>query len=51
MFTSEKLMWVKNVKRGKGSDWAYQEYEIGDFFWLNWSTQFKGNVLSAKVGD
>ncbi|MBA7513012.1 hypothetical protein ES705_05021 [subsurface metagenome] len=51
MFTSGDLRWVKNVKRDQGSDWAYQEYEIGDFFWLNWSSQFKGSVLKADVGE
>jgi hypothetical protein len=37
-FTSDDLIWTKNVKRDGGNTWAYTEPEInvGSIFYLNW---------------
>ena len=51
MYSSTQLLWVKNVKRDKGTGWAYDEFRVGDIFNLHWSEQFKGNVLKAPIGD
>ncbi|AZI25779.1 hypothetical protein EA772_10670 [Pedobacter sp. G11] len=34
-FTALDLIWTKNVTRDKGNAWAYQEFQIGDTFDLN----------------
>lgn len=51
MYKVSRLLWVKNVKRGGGTGWAYDEFNVGDIFPLNWPKRFKGNVLKPAVGD
>ena len=51
MYELSDLKWVKNVKRQKGEAWAYSEYQVGDFFNLNWSASMKGNVSKAAIND
>ncbi len=34
-FSALDLLWTKNVTREKGKAWAYDEYHIGDTFYLN----------------
>lgn len=51
MYTSNNLLWTKNVKRQGGTQWAYLDKKVGDVFYLNWPTKFKKNVLAANVGD
>jgi len=51
MYTYKDLLWAKNVTRNKGLDWAYMQYNRGDSFFLNWSSQWKGNILKAKPGQ
>lgn len=51
MYTSNDLLWTKNVKRQGGTQWAYLDKKVGDVFYLNWPTKFKKNVLAANVGD
>src|SRR5687768_2815565 len=51
MYTYKDLLWTKNVTRNKGRDWAYVQYNEGESFFLNWSAQWKGNVLKAKPGQ
>lgn len=51
MYTYKNLLWTKNVTRNGGKDWAYIEYNDGESFFLNWSPQWKGNVLKAKPGE
>ncbi|MDM1296525.1 HNH endonuclease [Sphingobacterium sp. N143] len=46
IFKAEDIIWVKNVKRDKGSAWAYYEEDRDNVFYLNFSkTQVKGASL------
>ncbi|WP_165043840.1 HNH endonuclease [Dysgonomonas sp. ZJ709] len=47
MYTSENIIWIKNVKRKDGFEWAYGK----DSKILNWSTKRKGNAITPKIGD
>jgi Zn finger protein HypA/HybF involved in hydrogenase expression len=51
MYESSQLRWVKNVKRNRGTGWAYTGFNVGDSFYLHFPEHFKGNVLVAPVGD
>lgn len=51
MYKDSDLLWVKNVKKSKGKDWAYMEFGPGDSFELNWPKKFKSNVLKPKNGE
>lgn len=51
MYDLSDLKWVKNVKRQKGDAWAYSEYQVGDFFNLNWSAKMRTNVTKAAIND
>lgn len=51
IFKSSDLLWVKNVKRDKGADWAYYEDSTDQRFKLNFSrTQIKQANL-VKPGE
>jgi hypothetical protein len=51
MYSYKDLVWAKSVTRDKGLDWAYMECKAGDSIFLNWSSQWKGNILKAKPGE
>jgi hypothetical protein len=51
MYSANDVKWIKNVKRSKGTEWAYMEYEQGDSFYLNWSKHFKSNAQKPKNGE
>lgn len=51
MYNSEKLIWVKNVKRNQGDRWAYEDIELGKTFWLNWPSSKKMSASTPNVGD
>lgn len=46
LFGSSDIKWVRNVKRGNGSAWAYTE-ESDDFL-LHWSSSYKDEKEAAK---
>ena len=51
MYSSESIIWIKNVKRNHGNGWAYDDKECGTNFWLNWPTAKKGSASTPKIGD
>lgn len=51
MYDAGSLKWVKNVKRQEGNAWAYANYNVSDFFDLNWSASMRGNVSKAAIND
>lgn len=51
MYSSEDILWIKNVKRNKGDGWAYDDVNCGRTFWLNWPTAKKGSVSTPQIGD
>lgn len=48
MYTHKNLVWIKNVKRREGKEWAYMEYDTGDTFLLNWSSKAKWGKTNAQ---
>lgn len=51
MYSSENLIWIKNVKRNHGEGWAYDDVSCEESFWLNWPTAKKGSASTPKAGD
>ena len=51
MYSSENIIWIKNVKRNQGDGWAYDDKNCGETFWLNWPTAKGGSASTPKVGD
>lgn len=54
MYNSEDLKWIKNVTRNHGTQWAYDEFKLGDTFYLNFSKNpkwFPTNYQKPKPGD
>ena len=51
MYSSENIIWIKNVKRNQGDGWAYDDKNCGETFWLNWPTSKGGSASTPKVGD
>ena len=51
MYSSENLIWIKNVKRNHGEDFAYDDVGCEKTFWLNWPTSKKGSASTPKTSD
>src|SRR5690606_14107652 len=51
MYSSENIIWIKNVKRNQGDGWAYDDKNCGETYWLNWPTSKGGSASTPKVGD
>ncbi|MBX2968283.1 MAG: HNH endonuclease [Cyclobacteriaceae bacterium] len=51
MYSSDDIVWIKNVKRNKGDGWAYADKKCGTNFLLNWPTKKGGSAKTPKVGD
>lgn len=51
MYSSENIIWIKNVKRDQGNGWAYDNVSCDKTFWLNWPTSKKGSASTANIGD
>ena len=51
MYGSENVIWIKNVKRNNGEEWAYDDIPEDGIFKLNWPTKKRGSALTPKVGD
>lgn len=51
MYSSENIIWIKNVKRNQGDGWAYDDVNCGSTFWLNWPTSKRGSATTPNVGD
>jgi len=51
MYSSENLIWIKNVKRNHGDGWAYDDKNCGNTFWLNWPASKPGSASTPNVGD
>lgn len=49
MYSAEKILWIKNIKRHDGESWAYDNVECGKSFFLNWSSS--KSAKSPKIGD
>lgn len=46
LFGSSDIKWVRNVKRGNGTDWAYSD--VNGIFPLHWSSSYKDGKEAAK---
>jgi len=51
MYSSENLIWIKNVKRNHGDGWAYDDKKCGKTFWLNWPESKPGSAKTPRIGD
>ena len=51
MYSSENILWIKNVKRNQGDSWAYENVNCDEIFLLNWPTSKKGSASTPKIGD
>lgn len=51
MYSSENIIWIKNVKRNQGDGWAYEEMSCGTTFWLNWPASKRGSASTPNIGD
>lgn len=51
MYSSENILWIKNVKRNQGAGWAYDDVSCEKTFLLNWPTSKKGSASTPKIGD
>ncbi len=51
MYSSENLIWIKNVKRNQGDGWAYENVSCDNTFKLNWSTAKRGSAATPNAGD
>jgi hypothetical protein len=51
MYSSENIIWIKNVKRNDGQGWAYENVTCDKPFLLNWSTTKRGSASTPNVGD
>lgn len=51
MYSSENLIWIKNVKRNQGDGWAYEDKICGKNFWLNWPASKPGSASTPNIGD
>ena len=51
MYSSENIIWIKNVKHNKGIGWAYEDATCDKPFLLNWSTTKRGSASTPNVGD
>lgn len=50
-YTASNILWIKNVKRNHGNDWAYADVHNGNTFWLNWPTAKRGSATTPNIGD
>lgn len=51
MYSSENIIWIKNVKRNQGDGWAYDDVSCGSTFWLNWPKSKRGSASTPNIGD
>lgn len=51
MYSSENIIWIKNVKRNQGEGWAYDDVNCGKNFWLNWPSSKRGSATTPNIGD
>ncbi|MCR9062886.1 MAG: HNH endonuclease [Cytophagales bacterium] len=53
MYSSEDILWVKNIKKDDGNAIAYYAPEDEDEFWLNWSSRYidEKEALKPEIGD
>lgn len=51
MYSSEDILWIKNIKRNRGEGWAYEDKSCTEPFLLNWPSAKKGSAATPNVGD
>lgn len=51
MYTSQNIIWIKNVKRNQGNGWAYEDIPLGSNFLLNWPSSKPKSASTPQVGD
>ncbi len=51
MYSSENIIWIKNIKRNNGESWAYDNVNCDNTFNLNWSTSKRRSAGTPNVGD
>jgi len=51
LFGPSDIMWIKNVKRDGGANWAYDKICCGEAFLLNWPSSKKGSASTPNIGD
>ncbi|WP_421752757.1 HNH endonuclease [Croceimicrobium sp.] len=51
MYNAKNIVWIKNVKRNQGNDWAYEEVDCKKPFLLNWPSTKGGSARTPNVGD
>lgn len=49
MYSSEDIIWIKNIKRNGGYNWAYDDVKCGKTFPLNWSKE--GSANAPSIGE
>jgi len=50
-YNSEKIIWIKNVKKVDGGGWAYENEACKKNFLLHWSTAKGGSASTPNTGD
>ena len=45
------IVWIKNIKRNQGKEWAYADKICGETFLLNWPSSKPGSASTPKIGD
>ncbi len=50
-YSSDDIMWIKNVKRLNGEGWAYDDVTCNETFPLHWSTSKGGSAATPNKGD
>lgn len=51
MYSSEDIIWIKNVRRNNGEEWAYDYVNCGSTFLLNWPSSKPNSALRPNNGD
>lgn len=54
MYSSENIIWIKNIKKKDGDNWAYNnpdDVKCGSTFYLHWPSSKRGSAKVPKVGD
>lgn len=54
MYSSENIIWIKNIKKKDGDNWAYNnpdDVKCGANFRLHWPSSKPGSARTPRVGD
>src|ERR1700754_1489805 len=51
MYSAENILWIKNVLRKQGAEWAYENVACDGTFLLNWPRAKRGSAGTPGIGD